>query len=1435
MLRDFLKRQAGSREIVDDRQMSPGISEPSDSSTRSHTRSAALSPVPLNSMSGAALVLVLACLALLTVVVISLMVGATQELNTAKSYSEQVEARRLAASTLELVKGQIWAATTEATNSSWASQPGAIRTFTSGNTNLVNVYKLYSSDTMVVPNSSYTPASEVPANWASLPNEFVDLNRPVVVGIVTNYPIFNPSATNSVAGFAVTNAPGATTTTNPLPMPVRWIYVRRDGSLANSSGATNYDASNPIVGRIAFWTDDDTCKININTASAIREGEKNGTANTQSFWDLPYGKVEAEYDLAQCQPAQREYQRYPGHPARVNLKTVFTNMTASQIYDMTPRTSSEDTNGSFGGTRGPTNALERKSERLYATLDEFFYKIDRTPNNANVTSTNLNRLEGFLTAYNRAPEINLFGRPRISMWPVNADPSKRTPLDKWFAICSTMVYGTGASVTGTNLFAVTRSVSTNATGDLTVSGATIPKLFTYLQNQTKDAPPGYNSSFLTKYTAAGRDQLLTLSLDYIRCVNLYDASANNANWSDVSPSFTGRYNSNSFTVPQYGGTNLDGGALGVRAPAATGLPYITSMPGFGQAVPLRISSSSGSFNGLGRFDTTISEAAFHFWALSWNGPGRIYSNQGFWVINMSYYYFNATNNSATNIPVLGFDFLTEQQEKALNVVRENDVIVTNANSAGIPMMQVVGIDYASPDKFLALATNNIKPLITRNSNGTITNYPTNSTIISVNSTFFTTTYVDVNGTTQTNYNYPPFRQVSNTNTNNWTPHFPYVIPGTGAPMYAAQLLIAPFNPMNGYSRYGSDYLHRVRGLSSFRVNGTNIFPASVTVNGTNNVTDPALNWVRVASQQSQIGGSGFYSTLLNSSNGVGKFASFNNGTSITGLTSANQKNYPFVSRIFPVPDGVPMRFSGGDLALEILSRAGDLIQTLNLNFPETPIARPYPVDHSVFSGPIDNDDNYTQFSAGRRMRSLGYSPWEDNSSQICWVGDTIISVEANGPATDYRWLSLQTNVPSTLFQPHPRYYTTTTNENMASGLRKNYTQGRISGATWNGGDAPTNKLATSGTLLTNGAPAGRSLPIISSRYTGITNAQGRPPDFETGLADVPDGAYSRKPDEPTLKFNFDAAVMAVATDPKGALTPYYVGLGNNGWGWVGENTLFAPNRQVPSPGMMGGLPSRGTEANGAWETLLFCPNPAAGATASAHRGFDSPPDHLWMDLFTMPIVEPYAISEPFSTAGKINMNYQIVPFTYVTRSTGLRAVLAANRVSAMTNASPNAFPLRYPIHLDETLNQFQSKFTNNQIFKSASEISSMWLYPGNLTNSTNRLLTAETAGSSAVISTWWYSGDRPLTGDNLREQPYTALYQNLTTQANTYTVHVYVQALDQPPSGKLIVTGEYRGSYALERFLDPKDPSLPDFTDPTKPNAMGYYQFRVNNTTQFLP
>ena len=253
-------------------------------------------------------------------------------------------------------------------------------------------------------------------------------------------------------------------------------------------------------------------------------------------------------------------------------------------------------------------------------------------------------------------------------------------------------------------------------------------------------------------------------------------------------------------------------------------------------------------------------------------------------------------------------------------------------------------------------------------------------------------------------------------------------------------------------------------------------------------------------------------------------------------------------------------------------------------------------------------------------------------------------------------------------------------------------------------------------------------PVISARYitTGVTNALGRPADFEFGIGDTLDGAYARKPDEGGSRYGASGGCYYFATHSSSDDLAYA--------------TFFSPSSQVPSPGILGGLPSRARETSAApWETLLFCPNPAAGTTTNEHRGFVSPPDYLWMDLFTMPIVEPYAISEPFSTAGKLNMNYQIVPFTYVTRSSGLRALLAANRVTALqVNQSTGSPFLRYPIHLNETLKQFQWRFDNNQIFKSATEICSMWLYPGNMTTSTTALAT-DTAGSSTGITAWWYA------------------------------------------------------------------------------------------------
>ena len=56
------------------------------------------------------------------------------------------------------------------------------------------------------------------------------------------------------------------------------------------------------------------------------------------------------------------------------------------------------------------------------------------------------------------------------------------------------------------------------------------------------------------------------------------------------------------------------------------------------------------------------------------------------------------------------------------------------------------------------------------------------------------------------------------------------------------------------------------------------------------------------------------------------------------------------------------------------------------------------------------------------------------------------------------------------------------------------------------------------------------------------------------------------------------------------------------------------------------------------------------------------------------------------------------------------------------------------------------------------------------------------------------------------------------------------------------VTGQFRGSTTIERYVDPNDTTLPDFAlqaDPTKTATNlaldAYYKFRVVSTKQFAP
>ena len=239
-----------------------------------------------------------------------------------------------------------------------------------------------------------------------------------------------------------------------------------------------------------------------------------------------------------------------------------------------------------------------------------------------------------------------------------------------------------------------------------------------------------------------------------------------------------------------------------------------------------------------------------------------------------------------------------------------------------------------------------------------------------------------------------------------------------------------------------------------------------------------------------------------------------------------------------------------------------------------------------------------------------------------------------------------------------------------------------------------------------------------------------------------------------------------------------------------------------------------------------------------------PPDWFLLDFFHMPIVEPYAISEPFSTAGKINLNARMVPFSgYVNRETALHALLQSCRLTAIPDSVPNTevasgtainATTRWPLNISETLKGFSDRYggidgAGRRVFLTAGEICSVDLVPTGFTKST--------------LSTFW--ADKRTTGDNSREQPYASLLPRLTAKSNSYTVHVTAQALAPGPGvvgwqeGRGKVLSEWRGAYTIERYVDPNDARFtasgaPNFLSGTQPVGP-YYRFRVLGTRRFNP
>jgi hypothetical protein len=471
---------------------------------------------------GAALILVLSSLTLICVLILSFLNLTTTNLKSSKFNADEGGVRQLSETCVNLVIAQIKDATSGGVDTAWASQPGMIRTY-GNNGSPVKAFKLFSSDNMRV-EGVYNPSLDaLPADWQAQTGLYTDLNAPMVVDGTNSYPIVDPSATNvsdskAVAGFSIsTDAP--TGSGNTVPMPVKWLYLLQDGSMvaaqsgntataATVSGAT---PSNPIIGRIAFWADDETCKVNLNTAS---EG---------TYWDTPRVGGAAEKTLAKYQPVTGEYQRYPGHPSGVCLSTIFPALASASnypeiLYPMTPRYSS---GGSMEATQISSTAVLSSTNRLYASVDDFVFNPDRTENSTSIDKTALQKAKFFATCCSRSPEVNLFNKPRIAMWPIHADlvtnanSPYTTVADRLIAFCSTI---------GGHPYYFQRRDPDSESNDISMTRN--QQLYTYLQKLTTTPVPGFGGNGILSKYGTDADQVLTEIFDYIRTTNLQDSQLN---------------------------------------------------------------------------------------------------------------------------------------------------------------------------------------------------------------------------------------------------------------------------------------------------------------------------------------------------------------------------------------------------------------------------------------------------------------------------------------------------------------------------------------------------------------------------------------------------------------------------------------------------------------------------------------------------------------------------------------------------------------------------------------------------------------------------------------------------------------------------------------------------------------------------------------------
>lgn len=1386
--------------------------------------------------------LVLSALALIAFLALAVLTLVRSEDRASRTVADVAELRTLQGLPEKLVISQIRTATKDLlkfeNGFTWTSQPGMIRVFGtdvqagSPRAQVAEFYKLYSSDVMEVKRPDWNPLEEAQAmqGWQNAPSLWTDLNEPVVVrerreqytpGSGSDsrlvYPIIDPRAVDSgVEGFDINGQGPGSTKTNPLPMPVRWLYVLADGQVvAPSSGGEGgkvttlpgASESNPVVGRVAFWTDDESCKLNLNVASS------------PAPWDRPVTTSKPDVAHATAIPARGESYREPAHPAFTSLGPVLRRfgqqagaagtqsilrepgdpMQAGQnwadsvrnvheLLPLTPRWDVSAYEGSRAGTQFPVNEVQGKRQRWLTNVDEFFFAAEadngndrsRSRNGANrslgVTQEDIELSRFFLTTHSRAPETNPFGWPKISLWPVSQETAARHQVDRKMTLASSLNTGGVPAPYYLQRAANWESEadpgsSQSATQDMAIERN--QQLFNYLQVMTDNLLPGVGGAFVDKYGVASRNQIMTSMFDLLR----WGVNPMSPYQQRLDEDLTAEY---SYLAPAAG-----------RSDNPNGVGSYTS-------VPLRLSVDDDA-------GEVVEEAGSLQWAVK--GMGR---------------FPTLTEVAIVLMPV--------------EVERLNDD----------PKNEDAEPEWA--DK---------------------------------------TTKVQ------------------------------------------AFVVVEPFNVSPGVTPASAAYRLRISGLDSLTLAGEPL--------GFRPDSDASPLVTRIACSPQVAGLSGEhapYAGMLSqfmASDGSPKILP-------AGGAVDEDLHYVFAGGIIELPAsaepssvGQTLEFNGGSLRLRLYDDASDLnadgalVQALDVEFPRIDkLQIPMVWMNDAKAIEVLGDDK----TDARFKLRFSTDPEEPTRLPFIRRGDVVRSVEAAiapvaGAGGDVRLLAARGEVPpkdvsgAPLPEPGVIFF------KVREGPRDEddeYQNGRtiIQGAPapsldWafqvhslrDGGymmegqpgfdptgNAPRLTLDGAGflaardggggqvNLLQHGPAAVPSVPFGGAAM----NFDNRPGDFDNGPGIIEDGPYINMPE----------LGNALTQESAGSTTGGYFQRG--GSFYEDDGITFSPWRQMGSAVGFGSLPSAvfGDAAQTvprAWTTLLFCPHPPSrltvedeepayetSATPTAkkdHFGFGTPRDHLWLEFFWMPAVEPSGLSQGFATEGKVNMNYQILPFSWINRATAMHGALEGVRVTAIpstavmeaaatdhykTYANNTGSPLsfRYAVDARQTLRQFEERFARGEVFVTASEICDQFLVPRRMDGHTYESGTVRPANPEQAAPTytgvmeWWEgasAGDPTdgfeATGDNTREAPYAQLYPRLCTRSNVFKVHYRVQVLQKAASTKPTIWDEqkdriaadYRGEATIERYLDPARTDIEDFaTSPTTDrNLDDYYDYRITGRRQFVP